>query len=157
MLYSKKTVPRLCSWLIRFNYCSGSELSRVPFPTRAFQESLWVCFSGTVVYPTAFTSPLRVPGDSVDFATEKAVSTCDYATIFNNNSLSTWNVPWKHAPQKNSFRCGIITYLIAFPHSNLNSRKSAERPSEGMRCKLQSPQAVMDLQATSTHCWNTGT
>lgn len=58
--------------------------------------------------------------------------------------------PGNHSPGKNSFKCGVITDLTAFPHFNLNSRKSAERSSEGMRSKLQSPQAVMDLQATSS-------
>lgn len=55
-----------------------------------------------------------------------------------------------HTPQKNSFRCGVITELSAFPHSNLNSRKSAERSNEGMRSKTQSPQAALDLQKTSS-------
>lgn len=55
--------------------------------------------------------------------------------------------PGNHAPWKNSFRCGVIADLTAIPHSDLNSRKSAERDEkEGMK----SPQAVMDLQSTSS-------
>lgn len=55
-----------------------------------------------------------------------------------------------HISQKNPFRRGAITDLTALPHSNLNSRKSAGRASEGVRGKIQSPQAEMDLQATSS-------
>lgn len=54
--------------------------------------------------------------------------------------------PGNHTPQKNSFRCGVAADLTVITHFNLNSRKSAERSSEGMR----RPQAVMDLQSPSS-------